>query len=378
MSREKRTGTWTLAAILMGAALTITGCGTASSASGAYFAEDTAKEASADTGSAVTQSSADSAGTSAVSAGTMAVNGTAAGTEESAASEDPASQGNDSSGTEELTEYGQKLIRTVQISAETRDLDSFDENLTSQVNAAGGYIESMSRDGSSSIVTYYNDAGDGSYDADALSGTSGERYAYYTIRIPAEKLDSFLGTVEKETNVLNQSFSTQDVTLNYIDVDSQRKALEEEQKKLLEMMDKAETMDDMIKIESQLTDVRSQLQNIKSQLRYLDNQVSYSTVNLDVTEVKAYTPQQELSAGARMKQGFEKSLQGLREGLEEAGIWTVIHLPYLIFWAVVILVLVLILRGIRHRCIKRRQRKCAQNDNEKTMPGTAVKKEKKE
>lgn len=335
----------------------------------------------------------DLSGSSSGADGDLGSSDASSGIAENSASDDSGSS-SASSDAEENADYDQKLIKTVQLSVETRNLDDFENKLTAQAKASGGYIESMNRDGGSSIVTDYNedpsvstDSGNGDdaaltdnasdyaqtystvqsgdFDAAAQSdgysysptGSQSSRSGYYTVRIPAKKLDTFLGTVEKETNVLNQSISTEDVTLNYIDVDSQRKALEEEQKNLLKMMDKAKKVEDMIQIESQLADVRSQLQNIVSQLRYMDNQVNYSTVNISVTEVRAYTPPQQLSAADRMKQGFRKSVEGLTSGLQESGIWFVIHLPYIIFWIIVLIAAGLLVRFIVQRYRMRKVRK---------------------
>jgi len=382
-----------LAATFMAAAILLPGCG--SSAAGAQLKMATSPYAAS--GEAAAQGDADRSADRDLSASSLGVDGgsfdssnASSGIKENSAS-DSSGSSSASSDSEDDTDYDQKLIKTVQISVETRNLDDFENKLTTQAKASGGYIESMNRDGGFSIVTNYNedpsisaDSGNGDdaaltdnssnyaqtdskeqngdFDAAAQSDdysysstdSQSSRSGYYTVRIPAKNLDTFLGTVEKDTNVLNQSISTEDVTLNYIDVDSQRKALEEEQKNLLKMMDKAEKVEDMIQIESQLADVRSQLQNIVSQLRYMDNQVNYSTVNISVTEVRVYTPPQQLSAGNRMKQGFKKSVEGLTSDVKESGIWFVIHLPYIIFWVVVLLAAGLMIRFIVRRCRTRK------------------------
>ena len=79
----------------------------------------------------------------------------------------------------------QKLIRTVNIDAETEDLETLLGSLTSQISALGGYIEQQELYNGSSYSSYRH------------------RSANLTVRIPAEKLDSFIGQVKDVSNVVS-------------------------------------------------------------------------------------------------------------------------------------------------------------------------------
>ena len=108
-------------------------------------------------------------------------------------------------------------------------------------------------------------------------------------------------------------------------------------------------MEDIITIEQRLSDVRYQLESMESQLRSYDNRVDYSTVYLYIDEVEVYTPVEEETVWERISTGFVDSLKNICEGLKEAAIWFVIHIPYLVIWAIVIAVIVLILKKIKKR-----------------------------
>ena len=157
---------------------------------------------------------------------------------------------------------GQKLIRKVNIDAETEDLETLLGSLTSQISALGGYIEQQELYNGSSYSSYRH------------------RSANLTVRIPAEKLDSFIGQVKDVSNVVSYNESQDDVTLTYVSTESRIKALETEQERLLELLSKAENMSDLLEIEARLTDVRYELENVTSQLRVLTNKVDYATVHL--------------------------------------------------------------------------------------------------
>lgn len=231
--------------------------------------------------------------------------------------------------TEEVAATERKLIKNVSLDVETENYDSLIQTVESQVQQLGGYIESR----------YSNNRqyGNPDYYAD-------NRYTSMTIRIPKEKLDTFLQTMGEESNIVSQSESVTDVTLQYVDLESHKKALVTEQDRLLELLEQAETVEDIMTIESRLSDVRYQIESMESQLRTYDNQVDYSTVNLSIDEVEQYTPSPDISAGEKMKQGFVDSLKAVGNGFYQFFIWFVIHIPYLVVWGIMIAVIALIIR----------------------------------
>lgn len=240
---------------------------------------------------------------------------------------------------------GRKLIKTVNLNVETEEFDVLMPALEQRVASLGGYIEDMSS---------YN-RGD-NYSSDYI-GTKYLRYANMTIRIPKENLDTFLSTVAEQSNIVSRSESVTDVTLQYVDLESHKRALLAEQDRLLELMEQAETVEDIIAIEGRLSEVRYQLESMESQLRTFDNKIDYSTIYLNVDEVEQYTPTDQTSIGQRISSGFMESLRGVGRGISNFAIWLVIHLPYIVVWAVIIVVIVLIIRAICKKAAKRRLEK---------------------
>ena len=95
-------------------------------------------------------------------------------------------------------ESGQKLIRRVNIDAETEDLETLLGELTKQISVLDGYIENQELYNGSSYASYRS------------------RSANLTIRIPADKLDAFIGQVKDVSNVVSYNESQEDVTLTYV------------------------------------------------------------------------------------------------------------------------------------------------------------------
>ncbi len=259
-----------------------------------------------------------------------------------------------------------KLIKNVDMNVETREYDKLLSAVENKVTELGGYIESLDAYNGSSYYNYRS-----------------TRNANMTIRIPKDRLDDFLNTVSDLGNVTSRTENVQDVTLTYVDLESHRDALKTEQERLLQLLEQAESVEDIITIEQRLSDVRYQLESMESQLRSYDNQVDYSTVYLYIDEVEVYTPVEEETTWERICAGFMDSLKSIGEGIKEAAIWFVIHIPYLVIWAVVILIIILILKKIKKRTRRIRaeeQKKFAEEEAkmQKTLQNAETTENKKE
>lgn len=231
----------------------------------------------------------------------------------------------------ETVQTGRKLIRNFDINIQTREFDEVISNIQKKVQELGGYIENSSLDSGSSYYRNYN------------------RYNYMTVRIPSDQLDSFIDNVKETANVTYISESTEDITLQYVDVESRKTALETERDRLLELLEKAETVEDLITIESRLSEVRYQLESYTSQLRTYDNQVDYSTVTISVNEVERETKTEPKTFWEEVSQKFGNNLYELGKDFRNAAIWFLSSLPYLLIWAVGITAVILLIRKIKSK-----------------------------
>lgn len=229
---------------------------------------------------------------------------------------------------------GRKWIITVNMSAETEDLDALMEALNGKISGLGGYVE----------------------DQDSYNGSmySSRRYrsASLTVRIPAQRVDEFTEEMSGIANVVSTNLSREDITLSYVATESRVKALQAEEARLLELMEQAETMADLLEIESRLTDVRYELENRASQLRLYDNQVDYATIYLSIDEVQEYTPVEEPTVWERISGGFVSSIKGVGNGLLDLLVWVLAKSPYLVILGGVTVGVVVLIK-------KRKARKAA-------------------
>lgn len=224
-----------------------------------------------------------------------------------------------------------KLIRNANLSVETKEFDTFMGILEDEIGAAGGYVESMN-----------------SYNGSRYSSSSTVKSASITARIPAANLDEFITVIGNAGNITRKSENVDDITLTYVDTESHRDMLKAELESLTGMLEKAETLEDMLMLEERITNVRYQLESQERQLRSYDSLVDYSTVYIDVSEVQELTVVAEppKTVWERISQGFSNSLGSVGKGLTNFFVWFVVSIPYLIIWAIVIIVIVFICKAL--------------------------------
>lgn len=235
-----------------------------------------------------------------------------------------------------------KWVITMNLSAETENLDEALAQLNTKILELNGYIESQSITGSS-------------------PATDRSRYAYLTIRVPADQVDRFVEDVSGMTNVVSSSRRVEDITLSYTDTEGRLNALKAEETRLLELMEQAETMSDLLDIEERLTEIRYQLESYASTLRLYDNQVDYATVELRVNEVEKYTPAEERGFWQRIADGLGDSIVNLGQSIVDFISWLIIDLPYLL----VIALLAWLATFLTRRCIRRKRAKKQENEEKK-------------
>ncbi len=245
----------------------------------------------------------------------------------------PASPSAGSAGGEVQTQdTSRKLIKNVWLNVEALEFDKMVAEIQKNIVALGGYIESSNVSGNSVY-------------------SSGNRYASITARIPAEELEGFVAGVEGMGNVTSREDSVDDITLTYVDMTARVESLQTEYDRLLELLAEADNLDSIIALEQRLTEVRYEIESYKSQLRTYDNQVDYSTVYLNIDEVERITPAEEKGVWERISTDFGENLYSVGESLTDFFVWFVSSLPYLLVWAVVIglivLVVLLIVKGCR-------------------------------
>jgi len=126
----------------------------------------------------------------------------------------------------------------------------------------------------------------GGFISNASSSAYGDEPAIgtITIKVPSENFDLVIDQIKKLGNVRNLNTYADEVTQEYVDLNSRLKHFQAQEKVLLQMMDKSGTIEDSIAVHRELSSVQEQIEIIKGRLRWLDEQISFSTITISVTE----------------------------------------------------------------------------------------------
>lgn len=217
-----------------------------------------------------------------------------------------------------------KLIRKAELYIQTKTFDAFCDAVLAKVGDLSGYIES---------TTVYGNVGD-------------TRSATVVARIPADSLDTFLQNVSALGTVTRQSTDIQDVTNEYIDVQSRIQALETEQETLLGLLKKAESLTDVLEIQGRLSEVRGTLETYKAQMKALEGQIDYSTVTMEISEVERIVPVERASFFGQVRQNLSENFYAIGQGARSVALWALSSLPYLLVLAVAAAVIALVIWAI--------------------------------
>lgn len=137
-------------------------------------------------------------------------------------------------------------------------------------------------------------------------------------RIPRDSFDGFLDYLKQVAKEIpSQNISGQDVTEEYVDLESRLKAKKTVEKRLLALMKEAKSTKDLLQVSEQLAQVQEQIEQMKGRKNYLDHRTLYSTVTIQATQESPLNPP-EGGAGIveRMKSSFDQSIRWLLDGLQ--------------------------------------------------------------
>lgn len=230
-----------------------------------------------------------------------------------------------------------KLIKDVYFNIETNTFDKIYSKIKDKMNIYNGYIEkSTSKD-----------------DGQIYSG----KISYLRLRIPYYNLDNFVEDIStmcknsEETRIINKEEDVQDITSEYIDIKAHKKTLELEEERILAILKETNDLKNIFKLEEKLSEIRYEIEAYESQIRTYDDLVSYSTVTIDLQEVIKIEPIEEpeieeKTAFEKMKIGFSNSLHKLKDNILEIVIIIVSNVPFILFYGLIIIIAVLIIKKI--------------------------------
>jgi len=154
------------------------------------------------------------------------------------------------------------IIYNAEMSLVVKDSDVAQEDITRMVEAMGGYISN------SSGYTY----------------SGGLRRITLTLRLPADKFNEAMTALrDMAMEVTQETIGTQDVTQEYVDLESRLRALEAKADRLEELMDQAEDTEAVLAVYEQLHQTQLEIEQTKGRMQYLERSAAMATITVSLT-----------------------------------------------------------------------------------------------
>ncbi|MFB4169404.1 DUF4349 domain-containing protein [Virgibacillus sp. JSM 102003] len=227
----------------------------------------------------------------------------------------------------EAIDVNRKIIYTANLRIEVKRYQKAVNDIQSQVEDRGGYIVESNMHGGSE---------DGS--------TNGQ----LTARIPQEQFREFVQLVEDgSSEVLESSISGQDVTEEYIDLESRLKSKRVVEKRLLSFMEQAKKTEDLLTISDDLAKVQGEIEEITGRMNYLENKADLATVTIHIQEKNVTISsinKEDLNTWEKTKQQFMRSINVLISAFSSLFVFFIGNLPVLIILGAVGLAIFFIIK----------------------------------
>ncbi len=231
---------------------------------------------------------------------------------------------------EQIKESDRMIIHRANMEVQVKSLEKAQQNIEKKVKKYGGYVVESNE---------YRD------ENHLMSGHS-------IVRIPEKHFLAFLEDAENTaTEVLGRNVSGQDVTEEYVDLESRLKSKRAVEERLLGFMKEAQKTEDLLKISKDLSKVQEEIEVLVGKMKYLENQTAYSTVEIYMRESKVVVPgvgDNNLDTWEKTKKQLAVSLNFLLSAASGLVVLVIGNLP-------IILLFVLLGAGIYY-FIKRRKR----------------------
>lgn len=112
-----------------------------------------------------------------------------------------------------------------------------------------------------------------------------------TVRVPAENLEQALEQIKEDAvEVQNENRSGQDVTREYVDLQSRLKTHEQAAEQLSEILEEKTESEEVIEVFNQLVYHREQIEMLKGQINYYEEAAALSAISVHVSAEETLQP----------------------------------------------------------------------------------------
>lgn len=172
-----------------------------------------------------------------------------------------------------------------------------------------------------------------------ISKNQDKPYGTVVVRVPAATFDNAFAVVRALGEVQSENVNGQDITEEFVDLESQVRNLRATETQLLELMRRSGTVGDILNVQRELTNVRSQIERLEGRMKYLKESAAMSTLSVhfstDPENLPVFNDDGKTWKPVAV---FKEAIRGLVEVLMSVGNFLIYFVVFIPVWLVVGLV----------------------------------------
>ena len=126
----------------------------------------------------------------------------------------------------------------------------------------------------------------GSVASSRINGGDGPVSADLVLSVPSGEFEAALDELRGLGEVTTDNVGGEDVTEEFVDLQSRERNLLAAEGGLLRLYDRVESVDDALSIERELTDLRGQIEVVQGRIQYLEDRTTTSRIALEIQPVE--------------------------------------------------------------------------------------------
>jgi len=161
------------------------------------------------------------------------------------------------------------------------------------------------------------------------------KHGFVVVKVPVNQYSAAFKEIKMIAPlVISESSQSQDVTAQFIDLESRIKNKKEHETRLRTFFDKAEDVDELIQVERELARVRTEIEQMEGQLKYLKEQTQYSTINVTIREDSNIVVSDSWRPMQVVKDSFNTLIKKATNLLNIVIRFTITSLPFIIIFVI--------------------------------------------
>lgn len=231
------------------------------------------------------------------------------------------------------------LVYTCNMTVDVLNFDEAIGKFKESLDSYGGFVETESYSDGGSNSRWYSE--------------EQEKWQCYsaTVRIPSADYDNFCSAAAELGDLRSKNASVENVSSEYYDLSTTLEIYEAKEERYIALLADITDEEYAVTIERELTDLQIEIAKIKTRMNEIRTDVAYSFVNININEVKEYTPEpvKKDTFGQRLMNTVSETASNFLIFLEELLFLIITLFPYLVLIGIVVFIVIAVRKKIRRR-----------------------------